>query len=78
MATRWATTKARTASVLVAKAGINPRAVDMKKLPESLHEQGAFVSVGDLPGEALEAYRAIQELILSLPRPELYDEAAKY
>lgn len=69
---------AGTAAALAAKAGVTPKAVGIDLLQEKLREQGAFVSVKELKEEALEPYRAIQEIILSLPKPELYDEVAQY
>jgi hypothetical protein len=71
-----------TAAALAAKKSISPKNLEIKLLQDTLRNQGARVTVKDVPNEALEPYRFIKKLRLVFKRTETTDiteeEIAQY
>jgi hypothetical protein len=59
---------AGTAAALAVKYGVSPKELDVKLLQDTLREQGAHVTVKDVPEEALEPYRVIQKMRIIFKR----------
>jgi hypothetical protein len=57
-----------TAATLAVKHGVSPKELDVKILQDTLREQGARVTVKDVPEEDLEPYRVIQKMKIIFKR----------
>lgn len=67
---------AGTAAALSAKNNVSPKKLDIKLLQKTLREQGARVTVKDVPEEALEPYRAIKKMNIVFKRDDAPEMAA--
>jgi len=69
---------AGTAAAMAARNNISPKKVNIRQLQDNLREQGAHISVKEASEEILAPYRAIRELSMLAPKPEIYNELGKY
>ncbi|MBN1663164.1 MAG: FAD-dependent oxidoreductase [Deltaproteobacteria bacterium] len=69
---------AGTAAAMSVKQGVSPKQVDIKALQDNLRRQGVYISVKERPDEAIEPYRAIQQLTMMGGKHEFFEDMNKY
>ncbi|HMF33875.1 MAG TPA: FAD-dependent oxidoreductase, partial [Candidatus Lokiarchaeia archaeon] len=67
---------AGTAAALAAKNDVSPKTLDVTLLQDTLREQGARVTVNDVPEDALAPYRAIKSFNIKFQRSDVTEMGA--